>query len=106
MLPRLYSTVTWPLTPIARAYLAQRRKRGKEHPERFRERRGTASATRPQSALVWIHAASVGEATSVLGLIEQLLATRPSLEILITTGTVTSARLLYTRFPPRARHHD
>src|SRR5437016_11704292 len=58
------------------------------------ERRGTASASRPQGPLVWIHAASVGEATSVLGFIEQLLSTRPSLEVLITTGTVTSARLL------------
>jgi 3-deoxy-D-manno-octulosonic-acid transferase len=104
MLPRLYSALTWPLTPVATAYLAQRRKRGKEHPERFRERRGAASVARPEGALVWIHAASVGEATSVLGLIEHLLATRPSLEILITTGTVTSARLLETRLPPRARH--
>ncbi len=104
MLPRVYSALTWPLTPMATAYLAQRRKRGKEHPERFRERRGAASATRPQGPLVWIHAASVGEATSVLGLIEQLLSTRPSLEVLITTGTVTSARLLETRLPPHARH--
>jgi 3-deoxy-D-manno-octulosonic-acid transferase len=104
MLPRLYSALTRPLTPVATAYLAQRRKQGKEHPERFRERRGIASATRPQGPLAWIHAASVGEATSVLGLIEHLLATRPSLEILITTGTVTSARLLETRLPPRARH--
>lgn len=104
MLPRLYSALTWPLTPVAIAYLAQRRKRGKEHRERFRERRGTAGATRPEGPLVWVHAASVGEATSVLGLIEHLLATRPSLEILITTGTVTSARLLETRLPPRARH--
>ena len=94
----------WPLTPVATVYLAQRRKQGKEHLERFRERRGTASAARPQGPLVWIHAASVGEATSVLGLIEHLLATRPSLEILITTGTVTSARLLETRLPPRALH--
>ena len=104
MLGRVYSALTWPLTPVATAYLAQRRKRGKEHPERFRERRGTASVTRPQGPLVWIHAASVGEATSVLGLIEHLLASRPSLEILITTGTVTSARLLETRLTPRARH--
>jgi 3-deoxy-D-manno-octulosonic-acid transferase len=104
MFPWVYRALTWPLTPVATAYLAQRRKRGKEHPERFRERRGTASATRPEGPLAWIHAASVGEATSVLGLIEHLLGTRPSLEILITTGTVTSARLLETRLPPRARH--
>src|SRR5205807_9382907 len=76
----------------------------KEHVARFGEREGIGSAVRPQGALVWIHAASVGEAASVLGLIEHLLATRPSLAILVTTGTVTSARLLETRLPPRARH--
>ena len=49
---------------------------------------------RPAGPLVWVHAASVGEATVVLALIERLLQTRPSLEILVTTGTVASARLL------------
>jgi 3-deoxy-D-manno-octulosonic-acid transferase len=104
MLPSLYAALTRPLAPVATAYLAQRRKRGKEHPIRFRERRGLASATRPDGPLVWIHAASVGEATAVLGLIEHLLESRPNLEILVTTGTVTSARLLETRLPARARH--
>src|SRR5215472_2866646 len=104
MLPRLYRALTWPLTPIASVYLAQRRRRGKEHRERFAERRGVSSAARPKGALVWIHAASIGEAASVLGLIEHLLATRPSLEMLITTGTVTSARLLETRLPPQVCH--
>ena len=104
MLPLLYSALTRPLAPMAMLYLAQRRKRGKEHPIRFRERRGIPSGTRPEGPLIWIHAASVGEATAVLGLIEYLLDTRPDLEILVTTGTVTSARLLETRLPARARH--
>jgi 3-deoxy-D-manno-octulosonic-acid transferase len=104
MLPLLFRALTRPLTPMAMVYLAQRRKRGKEHPVRFRERRGIPSVTRPDGPLIWIHAASVGEATAVLGLIEYLLDTRPDLEILVTTGTVTSARLLESRLPPRARH--
>jgi 3-deoxy-D-manno-octulosonic-acid transferase len=104
MLPLLYSALTRPLAPMAMLYLAQRRRCGKEHPVRFRERRGIPSVTRPDSPLVWIHAASVGEATAILGLIEYLLDTRPDLEILVTTGTVTSARLLETRLPARARH--
>ncbi|MGA7866175.1 MAG: glycosyltransferase N-terminal domain-containing protein, partial [Stellaceae bacterium] len=104
MLPLLYKAMTRPLAPLAMLYLAQRRKRGKEHPIRFRERRGIPSATRPDGPLIWVHAASVGEATAVLGLIEYLLETRPDLEILVTTGTVTSARLLEIRLPARARH--
>ena len=40
----------------------------------------------------------------MLALIERLLQARPTLEILVTTGTVTSARLLESRLPARARH--
>lgn len=104
MLPLLYRMLTRPLGPMAVVYLALRRKRGKEDPVRFRERRGFASAARPQGPLAWIHAASVGEATAALGLIERLLNTRPDLAILVTTGTVTSAYLLESRLPARARH--
>jgi 3-deoxy-D-manno-octulosonic-acid transferase len=104
MLPFLYRTLTWPLAPLAIAYLRQRRQRGKEDAIRFRERQGVASAPRPCGSLIWIHAASVGEATAILRLIDRLLQSRPALEILVTTGTVTSADLLEKRLPARARH--
>ena len=71
---------------------------------RLRERKGIPGAVRPQTALVWIHAASVGEATAMLALIERLLDARPTLEVLVTTGTVTSAHLLEGRLPARAQH--
>jgi 3-deoxy-D-manno-octulosonic-acid transferase len=104
MLPLLYRAATWPLAPLAIVYLNRRRKQGKEDPHRLRERQGVPGAARPRTALLWIHAASVGEATAVLALIEQLLQARPTLEILVTTGTVTSAHLLQSRLPDRARH--
>lgn len=77
---------------------------GKEHPERWPERFGTAGLPRPQGRLVWIHAASVGEANSVLVLIDQLLALAPDARVLMTTGTVTSAELMARRLPERAFH--
>ena len=98
MLPLLYRGVARLSTPLAIAYLAQRRKHGKEDPLRFRERRGLASRSRPLGPLVWIHAASVGEATAILGLVERLLELRPGIEVLVTTGTLTSARLLEKRY--------
>jgi 3-deoxy-D-manno-octulosonic-acid transferase len=104
MLVDLYRALIRPLTPVALAYLERRRRRGKEHPTRFAERQGVASAARPRGSMVWIHAASVGEATAMLGLIERLLLSHPELEVLVTTGTVTSARLLETRLPERTRH--
>jgi 3-deoxy-D-manno-octulosonic-acid transferase len=104
MLPLLYRAATWLLAPLAIVYLKRRRKQGKEDAHRFRERQGVPGAARPRAALLWIHAASVGEATAMLALIERLLQARPTLEILVTTGTVTSAHLLESRLPARARH--
>ncbi|HWZ67156.1 MAG TPA: 3-deoxy-D-manno-octulosonic acid transferase, partial [Stellaceae bacterium] len=82
----------------------RRRKQGKEDPLRFQERRGIPSIARPLGQMVWIHAASVGEATAMLALIERLLEERPTLEVLVTTGTIASATLLDKRLPARARH--
>src|SRR5262249_52118899 len=104
MLPRLYRAATRPLVPLAILYLKRRCKQGKEDATRLKERQGVPGAIRPRSSLVWIHAASVGEATAMLGLIERLLGARPTLEILVTTGTVSSAHLLNGRLPARARH--
>ncbi|MBV8133245.1 MAG: 3-deoxy-D-manno-octulosonic acid transferase [Alphaproteobacteria bacterium] len=104
MLPQLYRAATWPLAPLVIIYLKRRRGQGKEDARRFRERQGVPGAARPRAALLWIHAASVGEATAMLALIERLLQARPALEILVTTGTVTSAHLLESRLPSRARH--
>ncbi len=104
MLPHLYRALTLALTPLVPVYLARRRRRGKEDGLRLCERRGSPSQARPAGPLVWVHAASIGEATTMLRLIERLLQTRPGLQILVTTGTVASARLLDTRLPAGARH--
>ncbi len=104
MLPFVYRALTWPLPPLALLYLRRRQRRGKEDGARLGERRGLTGTVRPPGPLLWIHAASVGEATAMLRLIERLLETRPELEILVTTGTVASARLLASRLPRRARH--
>jgi len=96
------TTLIGPLLPL---YLAGRRLRGKEDGARFAERLGRASAARPPGPLAWLHAASVGEAVSLLSLIDRLSRERPGLNLLVTTGTVTSARLLETRLPAgQARH--
>lgn len=90
--------------PLIEAYLGRRLRQGKEDADRLPERRGMASLPRPDGALVWLHAASVGEAASALILIDRLLAARPGLQVLVTTGTVTSAALLRDRLPVAARH--
>lgn len=104
MLPSLYRVLTAAAAPIVLLGLGWRRRRGKEDRARFGERLGTPGGARPTAPLVWVHAASLGEATSVLALIERVTQDRPGIEILITTGTVASAHLIEQRLPPRVRH--
>lgn len=99
-----YRLGTYALRPLAPLILARRRARGKEDTGRLAERYGQASTPRPDGPLVWFHAASVGESLSVLNLIDRLIATRPGLHVLITTGTVTSAALMAKRLPDGAVH--
>ena len=100
----VYRGLTWAAAPLARRYVVRRCRRGKEDLGRLSERFGIAGVPRPQGPLLWVHAASVGEAQSVLALAERILAERAGIELLLTTGTVTSARLLADRLPPRTRH--
>jgi len=102
----LYRGATTALGPLIALYLAYRMGHGKEDRERFAERQGRASRPRPAGKLVWIHAASIGEAVSMLSLIDRLLVERPKLSVLVTTGTVTSARPLATRLPPGRAWHQ
>ncbi len=90
--------------PFARRKLRQRVEQGKEDPLRLEERFGVASRPRPNAPLVWLHGASVGESLAGLLLIDAIRREHPSIRFLVTTGTMTSARLLSDRLPPGAVH--
>ncbi|MEG3619009.1 3-deoxy-D-manno-octulosonic acid transferase [Magnetovibrio sp. PR-2] len=100
----LYRMATTLGGPLIRLYLNKRLKRGKEDAARFEERLGIASLPRPDGRLVWIHAASVGESLSVLTFIDRVQKDYPDTSILVTTGTLTSARLMAKRLPQGAVH--
>lgn len=89
---------------FAERKLKERLAEGKEDAERLDERRGIATAPRPDGPLVWFHAASVGESIAILELIRRLLEERDDLHVLVTTGTVTSANVMANRLPERAIH--
>ncbi len=104
MLLSLYKSLMICATPVLEMYLRRRMKAGREDASRFDERHGIASRPRGTAPLVWFHGASVGESLSLLAPIARLLAARPDIEVMVTTGTVTSARLMADRLPPRAFH--
>ena len=100
--PALYRGLSDLAAPAIYFWLARRRGQGKEDETRFQERLGHASLARPGGCLVWAHAASVGESFAVLPLAERLRA--KGLAVLITSGTVTSARLLEKRLSDNMMH--
>lgn len=98
----IYRNVTTVAGPFTPALLDWRRRRGKEDPARLRERMGVASLPRPAGRLAWLHGASVGESLAMMPLIERLIAR--GVQVLLTTGTVTSATILQSRLPKGAVH--
>ncbi len=89
-----YAAATTLAAPALRLMLRRRIARGKEIPDRLPERRGIDPSPRPPGPLIWLHAASVGETVSIVPVIRALL---PHTRVLVTTGTLTSARVLAER---------
>jgi 3-deoxy-D-manno-octulosonic-acid transferase len=106
MLARLtlssYRWIGTAIYPLVWSYLAVRAAKGKEDGARRQERYGHASAPRPQGPLVWFHAASVGETTAIIPLINEVA--RRGISVVLTTGTKTSARIVSERLGSRVIH--
>lgn len=98
----LYRLATTVLTPLAGVALDWRARDGKEDPERLPERMGVAGLPRPKGRLVWLHGASLGETLALLPLIERFI--RRGVDVLVTSGTVSSANVLRQRLPAGALH--
>ncbi len=101
---KLYRLFSYLAGPLIDLWLMRRKSSGKEDPQRFSERLGHASFPRPQGHVIWVHAASIGEVMSVLPLIKKVLEQYQSINVVITTGTVTSAQIIEKRLPSRAFH--
>ncbi len=92
----IWSAGTTAAGPALRIMLHRRAAAGKEIAARLGERRGIDPTPRQHGRLLWLHAASVGEAVSALPVLSAL---PPDIFTVFTTGTVTSARLLEARLP-------
>jgi 3-deoxy-D-manno-octulosonic-acid transferase len=88
--------------PVVGPYLAFRATKGKEEHSRRSERYGQSQIARPDGPLVWVHAASVGETSAVIPLISRIAA--KGVKVVLTTGTVTSAKLAAERLGDQIIH--
>jgi 3-deoxy-D-manno-octulosonic-acid transferase len=88
--------------PLIGPYVTWRASKGKEDRNRTRERYGIAGHPRPEGPLIWVDAASVGETVAVVPLIQSILDY--GVNIVLTTGTVTSAKVVEERLGSRVIH--
>jgi 3-deoxy-D-manno-octulosonic-acid transferase len=98
----VYRALLTAATPLAGVLLSHRLKQGKEDPRRLAERRGVATVPRPAGPLVWVHGASVGEVAAIIPLVERIAS--KDLKVLVTSGTVGSAKLCEQRLPAGVIH--
>ena len=79
--------------------------RKKEHFTRFKEKFTFFSKKRNKGKLIWFHGASVGELMSVIPLIEKLEKKKNISQILVTTSTLSSAKI-FTKFKFKKTVHQ
>ena len=66
----------------------------KEDPLRFKEKIGFFSKKKRSGKLIWFHGASVGELQSIVPLVEKLEKNKSIKQILITSNTLSSSKVL------------
>lgn len=89
---------------VAPMILRRRLARGKELPDRWREKLGEPSLPRPEGALVWLHAVGLGEVMALRGLIAAMAELAPAISFLVTSTTRASSEVLAANLPPRTCH--
>lgn len=70
---------------------------GKDNWKDVQNHFGQPNKPRPDGELIWIHAVSIGESTAALTYVKHLKEKNPLLNILLTTTTVTSAKILKSK---------
>lgn len=101
---KLYRLLTFLFFPFIVIWLAIRVIKGKEIFSRIKEKFGYPTIKRAPGQYIWIHGASVGESLVALTLSNHLKTLYPEHHFLITSGTITSSKILLLRISDRIIH--
>ena len=93
-----YKLFTYLLYPFAPVYLYFRKIRKKEDSIRFKEKLSKINILREEGFLIWFHVASVGEAMSILPLVNSFIKDQKINKILITSISLSSGKILEKKF--------
>ncbi|MEJ6403918.1 3-deoxy-D-manno-octulosonic acid transferase [Yoonia sp. 2307UL14-13] len=104
LLLRAYLALSRSFPLVAPALLRRRLARGKEHPDRWREKVGLDLTARPDGKLIWLNAVGLGEVLSLRGLIARMAEHDPDTHFMITSTTRASAEVIHRNMPPRTFH--
>jgi len=93
-----YKLLTYLFYPFAPFFLFLINLKKKEHSIRYKEKLSKINTPRGDGFLIWFHVASVGEAMSILPLIENFEQNEKIKRILITSITISSSEVLKKKF--------
>jgi len=97
----IYKYIGIILIPLIKLNILIRIKQSKEVANRYKERFGITSHSKPAKKLIWLHAASVGEFKSADVLINSL---HKKYIVLVTTTTVSAAEYAMTHYKDKIIH--
>jgi len=90
----LYQTILTLIIIISPIIILIRIFKNKEHRSRYKEKFGYSSKKRAKGKLIWFHGASVGEILSIIPLIKIYEKDKSISQILITSNTLSSSKIL------------
>jgi len=93
-----YILFTYLFYPFAPIYLYFRKIRKKEDAIRYKEKLSKINIPREKGFVIWFHVASVGEAMSILPLIENCIEEKKINKILLTSITLSSGKILEKKY--------